>query len=130
MLNTIVAALNIALAVVTMILSPAIMLAGWLMSPDWTSGDLFGLREVMYTLWVTISNITYFIYAVLLIFIALATIFGQENFGYKAMLPKLALGILLVPFTWWFVQWTISLATIVTASVITIPSEALQEVTQ
>jgi hypothetical protein len=118
------------MAVVTMLVSPAIMLAGWLMSPDWTSGDLFGLREVMYSLWVTISNITYFIYAVLLIFIALATIFGQENYGYKAMLPKLALGIILVPFTWWFVQWTISLATIVTASVITIPNEALESVVQ
>lgn len=130
MYNKLVAWLNIAMAVVTMLVSPAIMLAGWLMSPDWTSGDLFGLREVMYSLWVTISNITYFIYAVLLIFIALATIFGQENYGYKAMLPKLALGIILVPFTWWFVQWTISLATIVTASVITIPNEALESVVQ
>lgn len=83
----------------------------------------------MYKLWVTISNITYFIYAILLIFIALATIFGKENYGYKAMLPKLALGILMVPFTWWFVQFTISLATIVTASVISIPDEALKEIT-
>ncbi len=129
MYNTIVAGLNIALSIVTIIVSPAIMLAGWLMSPDWTSGDLFGLRWVMYKLWVTISNITYFIYAILLIFIALATIFGKENYGYKAMLPKLALGILMVPFTWWFVQFTISLATIVTASVISIPDEALKEIT-
>ena len=41
MYNNIVAALNIALSVVTVIVSPAIMFAGWLMSPDWTSGDLF-----------------------------------------------------------------------------------------
>lgn len=73
---------------------------------------------------VTISNITYFIYAILLIFIALATIFGRENYGYKAMLPKLALGIILVPFTWWFVQWTISLTSVITASVISIPHDA------
>ncbi len=79
----------------------------------------------MYELWVTMSNITYFIYAILLIFIALATIFGRDNYGYKAMLPKLALGILLVPFTWWFVQFTISLSSVVTASVISIPHEAL-----
>lgn len=130
MYNGLVAGLNIALSIVTIIVSPAIMLAGWLMSPDWTSGDLFGLRAVMYKLWITVSNITYFIYAILLIFIALATIFGKDNFGYKAMLPKLALGILMVPFTWWFVQWTISLSSIVTASVITIPNEALSAVTQ
>ena len=41
------------------------------------------------------------------------------------MLPRLALGIIMVPFTWWFVQWTISLATVVTASVITIPMETV-----
>ena len=41
------------------------------------------------------------------------------------MLPRLALGIIMVPFTWWFVQWTISLATVVTASVISIPQETL-----
>lgn len=103
------------------------MLAGWLMSPDWTSGDLFGLRETMHSLWVTVSNILYFIYAVLLIVIALATMFNQEKFGYKVMLPKLALGIILVPFTWWFVQWTISLASVVTASVISIPTDTIKD---
>lgn len=101
------------------------MFAGWLMSPDWTSGDLFGIRKPMYSLWVTVSNIVYFIYAILLILIALGTMFNQEKFGYKVMLPKLALGILMVPFTWWFVQWTISIASVVTASVITIPAETI-----
>ena len=81
----------------------------------------------MYNLWVTVSNIVYFVYAILLILIALGTMFGKESFSYKVMLPKLALGILMVPFTWWFVQWTISLSAVVTASVITIPSEALSK---
>ena len=102
------------------------MFAGWLMSPDWTSGDLFGLRTPMYSLWVTVSNIVYFVYAILLILIALGTMFGKESFSYKVMLPKLALGILMVPFTWWFVQWTISLSAVVTASVITIPAETMK----
>jgi hypothetical protein len=97
------------------------------MSPDWTSGDLFGLREPMHKMWIIVSNIVYFIYAILLIIIALATIFGKDNFSYKAMIPRLALGILMVPFTWWFVQWTISLATVVTASVISIPMDMIKE---
>ncbi len=59
--------------------------------------------------------------------IALGTIFGKANFSYKTMLPKLALGILMVPFTWWFVQWTISLSTIVTASVMSIPMDMIKE---
>lgn len=130
MYNTAIDTLNMLLWVVTVVVSPAILFAGWLMSPDWTSGDLFGLRTPMYALWVTVSNIVYFIYAILLILIALGTMFGQDKFSYKVMLPKLALGILMVPFTWWFVQWTISIATVVTASVITIPAETMNSDTQ
>ncbi len=125
MYNDLINGLNIILGVITVIVSPAIMFAGWLMSPDWTSGDLFGLRTPMYALWVTVSNIVYFIYAILLILIALGTMFGQDKFSYKVMLPKLALGMLMVPFTWVFVQWTISIASFVTASVITIPAETM-----
>ncbi len=126
MYNSLINGMNIILWVITVIVSPAIMFAGWLMSPDWTSGDLFGLRAPMYALWVTVSNIVYFVYAILLILIALGTMFGKESFSYKVMLPKLALGILMVPFTWWFVQWTISLSAVVTASVITIPAETMK----
>jgi hypothetical protein len=130
MYNTAIDTLNMLLWVVTVVVSPAILFAGWLMSPDWTSGDLFGLRTPMYNLWVTVSNIVYFIYAILLILIALGTMFGQDKFSYKVMLPKLALGILMVPFTWWFVQWTISIASVITASVITIPAETMNSDTQ
>lgn len=125
MMRSIVNGLNLALDLFTIVVTPAIILASWLMSPDWTTGDLFNLRPVLHDMWVMISNITYFIYAVLLIFIALATIFNSEHYGYKALLPRLALGIILVPLTWWFVQFIISMATIVTASVINIPAETL-----
>jgi len=76
---------------------------------------------MIHALWITISNVIYFIYAVLLIFIALATIFNSDHYGYKALLPKLAIGILMVPLTWWMVQFVISVASYVTTSVITIP---------
>jgi hypothetical protein len=59
--------------------------------------------------------------------IAIATIFNSEHYGYKAMLPKLALGIIMVPMTWWFVQFTISLATYVTASAISLPAESIKK---
>ncbi len=121
--------INSLLGILTAIVSPVIMLASWLMSPDWTSGDLFGLRAPMYKLWVVISNIVYLIYAILLIIIAIGTMFNSKNYSYKVMLPKLALGILMVPFTWWFVQWVISIAAVVTASVITIPAETITQLT-
>ncbi len=126
-LNEGIQAVNAILGIITVILSPAIIFAGWLLSPDWSSGDLFGLRGPMHKMWIIVSNIVYFIYAILLILIALATIFGKDTFSYKVMLPKLALGILMVPFTWWFVQWTISLSTIVTASVVSIPMETMKD---
>jgi hypothetical protein len=124
-INCVAKTVNSIFKIMTIIVSPAIIFASWLLSPDWTSGDMFNLRGTMYNMWVMISNIIYFIYAILLIIIALGTIFWNEKFGYKAMLPRLALGIIMVPFTWWFVQWTISLATVVTASVITIPMETV-----
>lgn len=130
MLNSLVSALNIILDVLTIIVTPAMILASWLMSPDWTSGDLFQIRPMLHDLWITVANITYFIYAVLLIFIALATIFNSEKYGYKQLLPRLALGILLVPLTWWFIQFIISLSTIVTASVVSIPMEVVNEYTK
>lgn len=125
MLNGLVAGLNIILSILTIIVTPAMILASWLMSPDWTSGDLFQIRPMLHALWVIIANVTYFIYAVLLIFIALATIFNSDKYGYKQLLPKLALGILMVPLTWWFIQFIISLSTIVTASVINIPMDVV-----
>lgn len=55
----------------------------------------------------------------------MATIFNSDKYGYKQLLPKLALGIIMVPLSWWFIQFIISLASLVTASVISIPSEVV-----
>lgn len=129
MLNNLVAWINIILNILTIIVTPAIMLASWLMSPDWTAGDIFGIRPILHDLWITVSNITYLVYAVLLIFIAVATIFNSEHYGYKSMLPKLALGIILVPLTWWGVQFTISVATYATAAAVSVPAESLKKYT-
>lgn len=117
--------LNIALNILTIIVSPSIVLASWLMSPDWTSGDLFQIRPMIHQLWIVVSNVTYFIYAILLIFIAMATIFNSDKYGYKQLLPKLALGIIMVPLSWWFIQFIISLSSLVTASVISMPAEVV-----
>ncbi len=125
MLQSLVAGLNIILDILTIVVTPAIILASWLMSPDWTSGDLFQIRPMIHELWIVVSNVTYFIYAILLIFIAMATIFNSDKYGYKQLLPKLAIGIIMVPLSWWFIQFIISLSSLITASVISIPSEVV-----
>lgn len=104
------------------------MFAGWLLSPDWITGKIFGLQEPMYKMWTTVANIVYFVYAILLIFVAIATIFNSQNYGYKALLPRLFLGIIMVPFTWLFVQFVISVSTIVTSAVMEIPYQTMKQV--
>lgn len=42
--NAFVVLLNSATDILTIFVAPAIMFAGWLMSPDWTTGDFFGIR--------------------------------------------------------------------------------------
>lgn len=119
--DTVIKALNSVLATITIIVSPLIVFAGWLMSPDWVTGDLFGLRNHLYNLWMTVSNILYFVYAIFLIVIAIATIFNSKNYSYKIMLPRLFLAIAIVPFTWFFVQFAISTSTMMTSTILKIP---------
>lgn len=71
---------NLLLGVITVLVTPFVMFAGWLLSPDWVSGRIFGLQKPMYDLWRTIANIVYFIYAMALIIIAIATIFNSQNY--------------------------------------------------
>lgn len=127
-LNTFAGFFNVILGVITVLVTPFIMFAGWLLSPDWVSGRIFGLQAPMYTMWTTIANIVYFIYAVMLIVVAIATIFNSQNYWYKQLLPRLFVGIILVPFTWWFVQFIISIATFTTSAVLEIPYETIKKI--
>lgn len=45
----------------------------------------------------------------------------------KTMLPKLVIGILIVPFTWFIVSATLSISNILTASVIQLPIDVIQK---
>jgi len=73
---TLVSIANLAIGVLTFLITPLIMLAGWLLSPDWTFGDIFGLRPVFHNLWILVSNVVYVIFAFILVFVAFANIFG------------------------------------------------------
>ena len=75
-INSIISILNLGIGVLTFLITPLIMLAGWLLSPDWTFGEIFGLRPILHQLWVLISNVVYVIFGFMLVFIAFANIFG------------------------------------------------------
>lgn len=127
-INSIISFLNLGIGVLTFLITPLIMLAGWLLSPDWTFGEIFGLRPILHQLWILVSNVVYVIFGFMLVFIAFANIFGGESskaYEMKTMLPKLVTGMLIVPFTWFIVSAVLSISNILTASVISLPMETI-----
>lgn len=56
-------------------------------------------------------------------------IFGSEQSAWqmKTKLPKLIIGIISVPFTWFFVSAITSIASVLTASVIQIPGDMITD---
>ncbi len=60
-----------------MLASPIIMLCNWLLTPDWTYGEAFGMRSVLYSLWIMVSNVVYVIFAIFLVVIAIMNVFGK-----------------------------------------------------
>ena len=108
------------------VITPATILCGWLLSPDWTMGDFFGLRTYFLQVWVLVSNLVYIIFALLLLYLAIMQIFnGESEFAFKKKLPDLLVGILIVPFTWLIVSWTLSFANQAVAAVLSIPMGAI-----
>ena len=121
--------LNTLLMLMYAILIPLISFAGWLLSPDWVLGDVLNLRPVLHNLWVLISNIVYVIFAFILIAMAFMNIFGSGGKAYelKSALPKLIVGIIMVPITWFIVSGTLSVTSVLTASVLQLPSRVIQD---
>jgi len=122
----IVQILNLVFTVITFLLTPAIILCGWLLSPDWTMGDFFGLRPYFIQVWVLVSNLVYIVFALMLLWMAIMQIFSSEsNYAFKKKLPRFLVGIMIVPFTWLIVSWTLSFANQAVAAVLSIPSGAI-----
>lgn len=125
-LTNIVVVLNLILSLILIVITPAVILAWWLLSPDWTMGDFFGLREYFLQVWVLVSNLVYIIFALLLLYMAIMQIFsGESEFAFKQKLPQFLVGILIVPFTWLIVSWTLSFANQAVAAVLSIPMGAI-----
>lgn len=127
--DTAASAFNGIIELVNMIFLPATLLAGWLLSPDWTLGEIFGLRPIIHKFWVLVSNIVYVIFAFLLIAMAFMNIFGigQDHYAMKKALPRFVTGILIVPFTWFIVSATLSVSNLLTASVLRLPADMIAQ---
>ena len=99
------------------------------LSPDWTSGTIFGINWYLQKIWILVSNVVYFVFAFILIFIAFANIIWSENanFALKQAIPKFIIWILIVPFSWFIVQFLVSISSILTISAMNLPFEAFKD---
>ena len=93
------------------------------LEPGWYNGDVFGLRDYLKTIWILVSNLVYFAFAFILIWIAFMNIIWKtdEHYELKKALPKFIVWILIVPFSWFFVQFMLSISAILTVAVLTLP---------
>ena len=66
----------------------------------------------------------------MLLYMAIMQIFGgsESEYAFKKKLPSFLVGILLVPFTWLIVSWTLSFANQAVAAVLSIPMGSIGKI--
>lgn len=98
------------------------------LNPSWTNATGIGLSGILKDLWIMVSNIIYFIFAILLVVIAFMNIIGKDGiWELKQALPKFVIWVLIVPFSWFFVQIIISFSSVLSASVLSLPYDTFYQ---
>ena len=100
------------------------------LEPGWINGTIFWLDVRFREVWILVSNVVYFIFAFLLIWIAFMNIIwkGQDKYQLKQALPKFIIWVLIVPFSWFFVQFILSISAILTVSALSLPFNTFQDI--
>lgn len=107
-------------------------LVGLFLAPEWTSGSIVWLGWSGWALkqmWIMMSNVVYFIFAMIFIWIAFMNIIGQDadTYGLKSAMPRFIVGVLIVPFTWFLVQFILSISSILTVWVLSLPYDTFKD---
>lgn len=101
-------------------------IVGLFLNPGWTSGTGLGLHVQLKDLWIMISNVVYVIFAFLLIIIAFMNIIWKwDKWELKQALPRFVVWVLIVPFSWLFVQVVIAISSFLSVSVLMLPYDVL-----
>ena len=116
---------NFLLIIASGLLGATTSLVSLFLTPGWVNGTIFGLDWYMKSIWILVSNVVYFIFAFLLIVIAFMNIIGKwDKWELKSALPKFIVWVVMVPFTWFFVQFILSISAILTVWVLTLPYDS------
>lgn len=107
------------------------MLISWFISPEWITWSYLWIDEKLKDIWILVSNVVYFAFAFLLIWIAFMNIVWNEwTWEMKKSLPKFIVWVLIVPFSRFFVQLMVSIASVLTVTVLTLPSDSFEDYTK
>lgn len=120
--------LNGFLSIVASLLWVLTMFIGLFLRPEWTSWSIIGLDTQLKTMWILISNIVYFVFAWIFITIAFMNIIGHgDHYELKKAIPKFIVWVLIVPFSWFFVQFILSISSILTVWVLSLPFDTFND---
>lgn len=97
--------------------------------PGWYNGEFFDMFKYFKMIWVLVSNVVYFVFAFILIWLAFMNIIGKGEWDYelKKALPKFIVWILIVPFSWFLVQFILSLSSILMVALISLPYDSFEQ---
>lgn len=96
------------------------------LNPGWTNGTWIWIQTHLKDLWIMVSNIVYVIFGFLLIIIAFMNIIWKwDKWELKQALPKFIIWVLIVPFSWLFVQLVITFSSFLSVSVLMLPYDVL-----
>ena len=121
--------INAILKGVSLLLWLMTYLATVFLSPEWINGSLFWMNAKFKEVWIMVSNVVYFIFAFILIWIAFMNIIWKnaEQYQLKQALPKFIVWVLIVPFSWFLVQFILSVSAILTVSALTLPIDSFPD---
>lgn len=122
MVDWILKFLSAALAVLT-------YLTTLFLDPAWISWSLFWLDIYFKQIWILVSNLVYFVFAFILIWIAFMNIIWKwdDTYQLKKALPKFVIWILIVPFTWFIIRFVLSMSALLTMAALTLPANTFPE---
>ena len=99
------------------------------LSPEWYNWSVFDMNTHFRDIWILVSNVVYFIFAFILIWIAFMNIIWKnaDQYQLKQALPKFVVWVLIVPFSWFIVQFILSVAWVLTMSALTLPQDTFED---
>jgi len=127
-MSTLVEWINFLIKISSTIIGLLSALIALLLNPGWINGTIFGLDVYLKDIWILISNIVYFAFAFILIIISFMNIVWQwgGTWELKSALPKFVIWVIMVPFTWFFVQFVLSVSAFLTVAVLSLPYDVME----